>query len=238
MSDLKPVILRSYYERMKQLNPYEDEVLTCFKPGAVVLDAGCGTGDHGWGVARRLKPKMKELVGVDIDSDALERNKYLDKRVHASLESVPIDDGYFDLILCATVFEHLEDPINVLKEFCRLLKPGGHAVIITWNLYNFAFLLSAKLPVGLRKKLKSYLFNPEVNEGTFDTYYRCNSRHAFKKNAVESGMLVDNVTLHAMAHSHWQNRFMISGFLAFERMTDISILTGLKGLLVANLVKL
>jgi SAM-dependent methyltransferase len=42
---------------------------------------------------------------------------------------VPEPDASFDAILCSEVFEHLPDPLKAIKEFARLLRPGGRLIV-------------------------------------------------------------------------------------------------------------
>jgi SAM-dependent methyltransferase len=42
---------------------------------------------------------------------------------------IPVPDGSFDVVLCTEVIEHLPDPVRVLREFHRVLKPGGRALV-------------------------------------------------------------------------------------------------------------
>ena len=43
--------------------------------------------------------------------------------------SIPELDQSFDAIFCTEVFEHIPDPLSAIKEFNRLLKPGGKLII-------------------------------------------------------------------------------------------------------------
>ncbi len=43
--------------------------------------------------------------------------------------AIPVDSGHFDAILCAEVLEHLPEPIKAVKEFSRILKPGGKLIL-------------------------------------------------------------------------------------------------------------
>lgn len=45
------------------------------------------------------------------------------------ITEIPESDQSFDAIMCIEVFEHLPDPISAIKEFKRLLKPGGLLVL-------------------------------------------------------------------------------------------------------------
>jgi SAM-dependent methyltransferase len=41
------------------------------------------------------------------------------------ISQMPVEDGRYDLVLCSQTLEHVMNPITVLKEFERILKPGG-----------------------------------------------------------------------------------------------------------------
>jgi ubiquinone/menaquinone biosynthesis C-methylase UbiE len=43
--------------------------------------------------------------------------------------NIPEPDASFDAILCTEVLEHIPDPIAAIKEFHRLLKPGGELIL-------------------------------------------------------------------------------------------------------------
>jgi SAM-dependent methyltransferase len=45
------------------------------------------------------------------------------------ITNIPRPDHSFDAILCTEVFEHIPDPISAIKEFSRLLKPGGKLIL-------------------------------------------------------------------------------------------------------------
>lgn len=68
----------------------------------------------GKGDERGLQTKKWDLSKIDIISD---------------ISSIPKPDEYFDAIMCIEVFEHIPNPVLAIKEFFRLLKPGGHLII-------------------------------------------------------------------------------------------------------------
>jgi len=43
------------------------------------------------------------------------------------LTAIPVPDATYDLVLCTQVLEHVPDPVAVLREFNRVLKPRGQA---------------------------------------------------------------------------------------------------------------
>lgn len=47
----------------------------------------------------------------------------------SDITDIPEPDQSFDAILCVEVFEHLPNPLSALKEFSRLLKPGGDLIL-------------------------------------------------------------------------------------------------------------
>lgn len=47
----------------------------------------------------------------------------------SDITAIPLPDSSVDAIMCTEVFEHIPDPIAAVKEFNRLLKPGGYLLI-------------------------------------------------------------------------------------------------------------
>jgi SAM-dependent methyltransferase len=70
-----------------------------------------------------LYPELFELKDVDI------RKGDLDSRL-------PYDDGSFDHVVCVEGLEHIENPANAIREFSRLMKPGGTIVVSVPNIMN------------------------------------------------------------------------------------------------------
>jgi SAM-dependent methyltransferase len=50
-------------------------------------------------------------------------------KVKMDIHQIPFEDNHFDAILCNHVLEHVNDDIQVMKEFNRVLKPGGWAIL-------------------------------------------------------------------------------------------------------------
>jgi SAM-dependent methyltransferase len=87
--------------------------------GLRVLDVGCGVKPYFPFFAR-----LGEYVGVDaVDNPAAD--------VRASVESLPLPDGSFDLVLCLQVLEHVERPAQAVAELRRVTAPGGRVLAST-----------------------------------------------------------------------------------------------------------
>ena len=101
-----------------------------------VLEVGCGTGNH----LLPLATQGVEAVGVDA-SDAMLRIAHdkandlgLDVRLlHASAESLPLDNESFDVVLCLNALEFVEDQAATVAEMFRVLKPEGTLVVAVLN---------------------------------------------------------------------------------------------------------
>lgn len=50
--------------------------------------------------------------------------------------TLPYDDSSFDYISCIEGLEHIENPQQAIREFSRLLKPGGHLIASVPNILN------------------------------------------------------------------------------------------------------
>ncbi|WP_018141955.1 class I SAM-dependent methyltransferase [Thioalkalivibrio sp. ALJ7] len=108
------------------------EVLERVPEGAVLLDVGVGTAGALLANAGALERKGLRVVGIDIDSDYIERANQrlrhagMDTRVEARLESVYAHrDGPYDVVYFSASFMLLPDPEGALRHCAGLLKPGG-----------------------------------------------------------------------------------------------------------------
>lgn len=95
-----------------------------------ILDVGCASG---WFLSQlsKLYPKAK-CYGVDVYDNAIAYGAKLYPEINfkvADAHRLPFEDNTFDLVVCTSVLEHVDDPQSVLLEIKRVLKQRGVAVI-------------------------------------------------------------------------------------------------------------
>jgi ubiquinone/menaquinone biosynthesis C-methylase UbiE len=117
--------------------------------GCDLADVGCGDGIMALGLSRLVSPRR--LVGFDIvqtNADVLlarARAEGVADALPPELEfkessntRTPSSDAEFDFVYSWSAFEHIEDPIAVLDEVRRILRPGGHFFLQLWPFYHSA----------------------------------------------------------------------------------------------------
>ncbi|GAA1714474.1 hypothetical protein GCM10009765_74340 [Fodinicola feengrottensis] len=98
-------------------------------PLGMALDAACGTGRY----AEFLAGRGHRVIGVDSSPDMLARARV---RVPGAdfrpgdLHQLPVADGEVELVVCALALTHVATLEPVIAEFARVLRPGGHLVIV------------------------------------------------------------------------------------------------------------
>jgi ArsR family transcriptional regulator len=107
-------------------------LLGVLDPSWVVADLGCGTGR----TSAALAPFVTQVIAVDASAEMLAAARerldgagQVDLRAGA-LEALPIADGSVDLALLVLVLHHVGDPVAVLREAQRILRPGGRVLVI------------------------------------------------------------------------------------------------------------
>jgi len=107
-----------------------------------ILDVACGTGDSTIALAQAAGSGSR-ITGVDISEGmmALVMRKAAHEGVHdrirlqvADGENLPFAEGSFHRVFCAFGIRNFEHKELGLKEFYRVLKPGGKAVILELSL--------------------------------------------------------------------------------------------------------
>ena len=88
----------------------------------LILDIGCGTG----AMSARLK-QWGQVVSADFSPLALQfsRRRGLQNLVCADAMRLPFASNAFDALVAMDMLEHLPDDVLALREFHRVLKPGG-----------------------------------------------------------------------------------------------------------------
>lgn len=132
-----------YYETFwqRQLAPAQDLLLEMarLKEGETVLDIACGTGLVSFRVLDQTG--NGPLVGVDISDKMIEmatllaahHGKTNARFQQMDAEQLLLEDGSFDVTLCALGLMYMPAPLKALEEMHRVLKPGGRAVVAVWG---------------------------------------------------------------------------------------------------------
>lgn len=111
--------------------------------GHALLDVGTGPGTLAIGAVRRWSDAT--VAGIDISEVMLEAATAAATRtltpsqtarlhwVQSSADRLPFGDESFDAIVSAFVFQFLRDQPAALREFRRVLRPGGTLAWVTWR---------------------------------------------------------------------------------------------------------
>ncbi len=99
-----------------------------------ILEIGCSIGHF-------MQFGSERKIGIDLDLAALsiarrEGFSVLQSDVQRAL---PFRDNTFASIDCQHVIEHVQDPLALMKECRRVLRPGGKLVVVTPNIARIGF---------------------------------------------------------------------------------------------------
>jgi SAM-dependent methyltransferase len=107
-------------------------------PGQLVLDAGCGPGEHSIRAARA----GCRVQAIDVSSVVLEEAKRRSEAAgtagsirfeQGDLTSLKIGDGSYDHVFCWGVIIHIYEAEKALKELARILRPKGRLALYVTN---------------------------------------------------------------------------------------------------------
>jgi SAM-dependent methyltransferase len=100
--------------------------------GTTLLDVGCGSGV----AAAIARGRGAKVSGIDAALQAVEIARHrvpdADFRV-GEMETLPYDDGSFDVVTGFNSFQYAADPVRALREARRVARAGGTVAILTWG---------------------------------------------------------------------------------------------------------
>ena len=132
-----------------------------------ILNIGCGG-----------RVIHKSLIQLDFqrDLEELNMNGHIANSLISDMSELPFKDNTIDGIIALHILEHSEDPVNTLKEWLRVLKPGKKIGIIlpnfkyTWSASNDNYIYGHKWnsePLIFKELLEKHF--PSINIIKFNT---------------------------------------------------------------------
>jgi SAM-dependent methyltransferase len=119
------------------------------RPGATLLDLGCGDGVFTERIARHVG--AGSVLGLELIEPLAEAAEARGIEVHRAdlAEKLPFEDASIDVVHSNQVIEHLPGTDHFMREIRRVLRPGGYAVVSTNNLaslHNIVSLIAGYQP--------------------------------------------------------------------------------------------
>lgn len=121
-------------EMMNQYVELADRIAGELAPGSSVLEVAPGPGYFSIELARRGN---YSITGLDLSHTFVEmaakraaQAGVKTRFVQGSASNMPLQANSFDFLLCRAAFKNFGQPVAALREMCRVLKPGGRALII------------------------------------------------------------------------------------------------------------
>ncbi|MGB3081359.1 MAG: methyltransferase domain-containing protein [Candidatus Omnitrophota bacterium] len=98
----------------------------------VLLDIGCGEKPY----ESEFRPHVRDYIGLDHEKTIHDKSKI---DIFTSAYDTTMEDNSVDTIICLSVLEHLERPLEAVSEMRRVLKSGGYAILTSpffWHLHE------------------------------------------------------------------------------------------------------
>ena len=130
----------------------------------VILDVGCGAGQSFSRLHDRFSPDL--IIGVDIDSEMLKlssdefrRNELPAALIQGTSTELGVASESVDLLFCHQTFHHLPDQESAIREFHRVLKPGGLLLFAESTrafIHSWIIRLLFRHPMDVQKSADEY----------------------------------------------------------------------------------
>lgn len=212
---------------------FDAEVRLRLHPHHTLLDAGCGRTAP---ILSKFRGAAEKLIGIDlVDFTVSVPDMELHQR---DLADTGIPSESVDIVMARSVMEHVADPSAVYREMHRILRPGGHFVFLTANLWDYSALVAKAVPNRFHPRIVSYVEGREEHD-VFPVQYKSNTAGAVRRLAAESGFTIASFRYVGQYPSY----LLFNGFLfllgtAYEKLiSHFEALRFLRGWILVTLRK-
>ncbi len=118
-----------------------------------VLDVGCGVMPYR-GLIESVDG-VERYIGMDLPSSDL--YGHIEPDIKWDGQKIPLESSSIDCVLATEFLEHHPDPVNILSEISRVMRPGGRffgTVPFVWNLHEIPSDQARYTPYSLRRMLE------------------------------------------------------------------------------------
>ena len=137
-----------YLEKLESSNLLREPVIRTvvdslqLPPDSKGLDAGCGTGFYTLMLAEAAGVRG-HVTGLDVEEKFLARGRSMASKsglkervsfIKGDIRKLPFEERLFDWVFCMDLVGYFKsDPVLLLKELARIVKPGGTIYILNWS---------------------------------------------------------------------------------------------------------
>jgi len=216
------VLDKYYFSRTEWLNGraiFNRLIIRNVESCGSILEIGAGPTNK----TTSLLASLGNVTGLDIDP-AVKTNVHCQQtKVYDGIH-IPYEDGSFDLAISDYVCEHIQSPLQVMREINRVLRPAGLYIFRTPNLWHYVSLVAKFTPYWFHHWIANRARNlPTESHEPYPTYYRMNTRRTCRRILKATGFdikvyeTIETEPSYAMA-----SRLFFYPLMVWERLLNSS----------------
>lgn len=188
-------------------------------PSSKIIEIGAGSTNE----TTRFLSTIGQVTGLDVAS-SVERNQHVSTAVIFDGTHIPLNTGSFDLAVSNYVNEHVQNPLGLAREICRVLRPGRYYVFRTPNLWHYVSLVAKVTPHGFHKIIANCLRHlPSNADDPYRTYHRMNTKGRCSRILIDAGFTIELIRVIEAEPSYGMvSRLLFYPLMAWERILNSS----------------
>lgn len=215
-------LLKYYFNRPHWINGtslFHQLIKNFIKPGSAILEVGAGTTNK----TTAFLSTLGKVTGLDIDPEVRDNENCESAFVYDGI-NIPCETNSFDCIVSDYACEHFENPLELCREFHRVLRPGGLHIFRTPNLWYYVSLVARFTPHWIHNLLANWLRSlPSESHSPYPTFHRMNTKRACRSILEQAGFNVVTLEMIEKEPSYGlRSRFLFYPMLIWERLLNSS----------------